>query len=214
MVATATTPTTIDVYNYITDAARKRGVNPAFAHLIVRNEGGYNAPAWARPGDPTRGTSWGPFQLNLLAHSLGDSFQAFMSSLLGHPFRLGADTVIDTYQQQVDYSLDYIRAHPNYGTLSNQWFGLPRVNPGIPILLADAVPEPLPGPGPDPFPVPAPGPGTGNPPPNTKPTPLAFGEGVSKMLTLIGIGLLGAALILAGIAILGRGEIASAARVL
>lgn len=183
--------TTQEVRDYVQAGAIARGIDPRIADSIVRHEGGYDPSRWTSPGDVTQGTSWGPFQLNYLTGSLGSLFT------LATGIRLGADNVQDTWQRQVDWTLDYLaRIKDNKSAIQSQWHGVRDNAEGrreLDVIFAT--------PGVDPITPPLP-PKPGDPV-NSNPVTLDFGAGVLHILALVLIGTLGAALVIAGIGLLG-----------
>lgn len=99
-----------EIEAYIRQAAAARNINPDVAMQVVMAEGGLEP---AKPGDPKRGGSYGPFQLNYLPGSLGSQFTATTGLHASDPSAWAAG---------VDFALD-AAARGGWGP----WFGGARV---------------------------------------------------------------------------------------
>jgi hypothetical protein len=100
-----------EIEAYIRQAAAARGINPQIAVQVAHAEGGVDEPA--RAGDPSRGGSYGPFQLNYLPGSVGSRFTEATGLHASDPraWKAGIDFALNEASQR------------GWG----QWFGAARV---------------------------------------------------------------------------------------
>lgn len=124
---TAVAPAPSDIQNYIDQAARARGIDPAVAMAVAYNEGGRDPSAPGRPAfsDPAvrgtfpTGSSWWPFQL----HYGGQGYEQY-----GNTAGLGNEFTQQTgfhpgdpaaWKPSVDFALDTALKRGWYPT----WYG-------------------------------------------------------------------------------------------
>lgn len=99
-----------EIEAYIRQSAAARGINPQIAVRVALSEGGVDDPV--RAGDPARGGSYGPFQLNYLPGSVGTRFTEATGMHASDP---------KAWKAAIDFALNEA-SQKGWG----QWFGAAR----------------------------------------------------------------------------------------